>query len=100
MVDIAPRFAPAAASDDLVESPRSWSAGTIEFCRRHPLGTVGLALVLGMAVAGLAAEWIAPYSPTANDFAAMTEPPNWSVPMRCAQLGGSIMAAKSFAIGL
>jgi len=92
MVDIAPRFAPAAASDDLVESPRSWSAGTIEFCRRHPLGTVGLALVLGMAVAGLAAEWIAPYSPTANDFAAMTEPPSWAHLMGTDQFGRDLFS--------
>ena len=92
MVDIAPRFAPAAASDDLVESPRSWRAGTIEFCRPHPLGTVGLALVLGMAVAGLAAEWIAPYSPTANDFAAMTEPPSWAHLMGTDQFGRDLFS--------
>jgi peptide/nickel transport system permease protein len=92
MVDIAPRFAPAAASDDLVESPRSWRAGTIEFCRRQPLGTVGLALVLGMAVAGLAAEWIAPYSPTANDFAAMTEPPSWAHLMGTDQFGRDLFS--------
>ena len=30
------------------------------------------------AIAGLSADWIAPYSPTANDFAAMTEPPSWA----------------------
>ena len=35
-------------------------------------------IVLIMAVAGLSAELIAPYSPTANDFAAMTEPPSWA----------------------
>ena len=92
MVDIAPRFAPAAASDDLAESPRSWRAGAIEFCRRQPLGTVGLALVLGMAVAGLAAEWIAPYSPTANDFAAMTEPPSWAHLMGTDQFGRDLFS--------
>ncbi len=34
-------------------------------------------IVVITAIAGLSADWIAPYSPTANDFAAMTEPPSW-----------------------
>ena len=92
MVDIAPRYAPAAASDDLAESPRSWRTGTIKFCRRQPLGSVGLALVLVIAVAGLAAEWIAPYSPTANDFAAMTEPPSWAHLMGTDQFGRDLFS--------
>jgi peptide/nickel transport system permease protein len=92
MVDIAPRFAPAVASDDLAEIPRSWRAGTIKFCRRQPLGSVGLAIVLVMAVAGLAAEWIAPYSPTANDFAAMTEPPSWAHLMGTDQFGRDLFS--------
>src|SRR5262245_50649382 len=44
------------------------------FCRRQPLGTFGMVLVMIMAVAGLCAEWIAPSSPTANDRSVMTEP--------------------------
>src|SRR5712692_9247362 len=31
-----------------------------------------------LTVAGLSAEWIAPYNPTSNDFAVMTEPPSWA----------------------
>jgi peptide/nickel transport system permease protein len=96
MVDIAPRYALAAASDDLAESPRSWLTGTIKFCRRQPLGSVGLALVLVMAVAGLAAEWIAPYSPTANDFAAMTEPPSWAHLMGTDQFGRDLFSRLVF----
>ena len=92
MVDIAHRYAPAAASDDLAESPRSWRTGTIKFCRRQPLGSVGLALVLVIAVAGLAAEWIAPYSPTANNFAAMTEPPSWAHLMGTDQFGRDLLS--------
>jgi len=92
MVDIAPRYAPAAAIDDLAESPRSWRTGTIKFCRRQPLGSVGLALVLVMAVAGLAAEWIAPYSPMANDFAAMMEPPSWAHLMGTDQFGRDLFS--------
>jgi peptide/nickel transport system permease protein len=35
-------------------------------------------IVLIIAIAGLSANWIAPYNPTANDFAAMTEAPSWA----------------------
>jgi peptide/nickel transport system permease protein len=76
VVDLAPTYVATAA--EASESPRSWRAGIIRFCRREPLGTVGLVLVLVMALAGLSAEWIAPYSPTSNDFAVMTEPPSWA----------------------
>jgi len=80
VVDLAPPYVPTAA--DAAERPRSLRTGIIGFCRRQPLGTVGLLLVLVMAVAGLSAEWIAPYSPTSNDFAAMM------VGFSCAILGG------------
>jgi peptide/nickel transport system permease protein len=91
MVDIAPRYAPADV-DDVAERPRSWRAGVIGFCRRQPLGTVGLAVVLVMAVAGLSADWIAPYSPTSNDFAAMTEPPSWAHLMGTDQFGRDLFS--------
>lgn len=55
--------------------PTLW-VRALRFCRRQPLGTFGLALVLIIAVTGLFAEVLAPYNPTANDFAAMTEPPS------------------------
>jgi peptide/nickel transport system permease protein len=47
------------------------------FVRRQPLGTIGIVLVAIVAVAGIGADWLAPYPPTANDFAAMTQPPSW-----------------------
>jgi peptide/nickel transport system permease protein len=55
---------------------RSWLDSALAFARRQPLGTFGLIVVVIAAIAGLSAEWIAPYSPTANDFSAMTEPPS------------------------
>jgi peptide/nickel transport system permease protein len=55
--------------------PPLWSR-VLRFFRREPLGTFGLALVLIIAVTGLFAEELAPYNPTANDFAAMTEAPS------------------------
>ena len=88
-LDLAPYVATAA---EATERSRSWRAGIIRFCRRQPLGTVGLVLVLVMAVAGLLAEWIAPYSPTSNDFAAMTEPPSWAHLMGTDQFGRDLFS--------
>jgi peptide/nickel transport system permease protein len=90
VVDLAPTYVATAA--EASESPRSWRASIIRFCRREPLGTVGLVLVLVMALAGLSAEWIAPYSPTSNDFAAMTEPPSWAHLMGTDQFGRDLFS--------
>jgi peptide/nickel transport system permease protein len=51
-----------------------------------------LVLVVVMAAAGLSAEWIAPYSPTSNDFAAMTEPPSWAHLMGTDQFGRDLFS--------
>ena len=90
MVDITPSFAPEIL-DEAVETPRARSK-FLEFCRRQPLGTVGLVLVIVMAIAGLGAEWIAPYSPTSNDFSAMTEPPSWAHLMGTDQFGRDLFS--------
>jgi peptide/nickel transport system permease protein len=89
MVDLAPGFVPAV--DDAAESLRARSS-VVEFCRRQPLGTFGFALVVLMGILGLGAEWIAPYSPTANDFAAMTEPPSWAHIMGTDQFGRDLFS--------
>jgi peptide/nickel transport system permease protein len=90
MVDVAQPFAP----EVLDEAPETAGARSraLDFCRRQPLGTFGLVLVLVMAVAGLGAEWIAPYSPTANDFSAMTEPPSWAHIMGTDQFGRDLFS--------
>ena len=90
MVDLAPPFAPTA--EDSIEIQHSALTGALEFCRREPLGTVGLIVVIIMAASGLAAEWVAPYSPTANDFAAMTEPPSWAHIMGTDQFGRDLFS--------
>lgn len=73
-------YDPALASDaaGFVAIRQSPLAKALRFCRRQPLGTLGLVIVLVILFAGLTADWIAPYNPTANDFAAMTQPPSWS----------------------
>jgi peptide/nickel transport system permease protein len=45
-----------------------------------------------MAIAGLCADWIAPYSPTANDFAAMTEAPSWAHWLGTDQFGRDLLS--------
>ena len=45
-----------------------------------------------MAIAGLCADWFAPYSPTANDFAAMTEPPSWAHWLGTDQFGRDLLS--------
>jgi peptide/nickel transport system permease protein len=90
MADLTP--AHVSAVDTAAESPRPSREGIISFCRRQPLGTVGLVLVLVMAVAGLSAEWIAPYNPMSNDFAAMTEPPSWVHLMGTDQFGRDLFS--------
>ena len=90
MVDLAPPYVATAAA--AAESPRSLRAGIIGFCRRKPLGTVGLVVVMVMAAAGLSAEWIAPYSPTSNNFAAMTEAPSWAHLMGTDQFGRDLFS--------
>jgi peptide/nickel transport system permease protein len=80
-----------AALEGTVDAPPKRSS-ILDFCRREPLGTFGLVLVGVMAIAGLGAEWIAPYSPTANDFAAMTEPPSWAHIMGTDQFGRDLFS--------
>jgi peptide/nickel transport system permease protein len=62
------------------------------FCQRQPLGTFGMALVIIVAVAGLGANLIAPYTPTANDFAAMTEAPSWAHWLGTDQFGRDMLS--------
>jgi peptide/nickel transport system permease protein len=64
----------------------------LSFCVREPMGTLGLVIVLAMLLAGLGADWIAPYNPTSNDFTAMTEPPSWAHPLGTDQFGRDLLS--------
>ena len=68
-------FSPASA-DDAGARRASRTHRLLKFFRRELLGTFGLLLVVLMAVVGVSAELMAPYSPTANDFASMMEAPS------------------------
>ena len=82
----------AVADDDVLEIHRSFLSNALSFCRHQPLGTFGLVLVIVTLVAGVCAEWIAPYAPTANDFAAMTEPPSWEHLLGTDQFGRDLLS--------
>ncbi len=71
--------------------PPVWDR-VLRFCRRQPLGTFGLVLVLIIAVTGIFAEFLAPYNPTANDFAAMTESPSWEHLLGTDQFGRDLLS--------
>jgi len=78
--------------DDAIELRRSPWRATLHFCRREPLGAFGMLIVLVMAITGLFAEVLAPYSPTANDFAAMTEAPSWTHWLGTDQFGRDLLS--------
>ncbi|MDR3531102.1 MAG: ABC transporter permease [Rhodopila sp.] len=85
-----------AATPAIAEATREvrrtpWGA-ILSFCQREPLGAFGMAIVIIMAVAGFSAELIAPYSPTANDFAVMTEPPSWAHWLGTDQFGRDLLS--------
>jgi peptide/nickel transport system permease protein len=66
------------AFDEVAALRRSLLERVLGFIRRERLGTIGVLIVAIVALAGIGADWIAPYPPTANDFAAMTEAPSWA----------------------
>src|SRR5579864_1566220 len=77
--------------DALDLRPSLWSRA-VRFCHRQPLGTFGLVLVVIIAITGIFAEELAPYSPTANDFAAMTESPSWDHLLGTDQFGRDLLS--------
>src|SRR5437763_881297 len=87
-------------------SHRSFPARVVYFVRRQPVGSIGLFLVLVFGLAGIFADWLAPYNPTSNDFASMTEPPSLAHWLGTDQLGRDLLsrilfgARTAFVVGL
>jgi peptide/nickel transport system permease protein len=93
MADLAPTpTAAAALTDDGYIAPRGIGSAVRRFVRRQPVGTLGIVIVALFGLAGLLADWVAPYNPTANDFAAMTEAPSWAHWLGTDQLGRDILS--------
>jgi peptide/nickel transport system permease protein len=92
VTNVSPIDFSAADADNAVVARPSRFRRAREFCRQEVLGTLGLVLVLVMALTGLLAELIAPYSPTANDFGAMMEAPSVSHLLGTDQFGRDLLS--------
>jgi peptide/nickel transport system permease protein len=96
----------AALAEDHGIAPRGIFAVSWSFLRRQPVGTIGIVLVVLFGLAGIFANAISPYNPTANDFSAMTEPPSWAHWLGTDQLGRDLLsrilfgARTAFIVGL
>lgn len=71
---------------------RSLASVVLGFVRRQPLGTFGLAIVLVILLAGLGADWIAPFDPEENDFNSMMQAPSWVHLLGTDQVGRDIFS--------
>jgi peptide/nickel transport system permease protein len=106
MTDLAPTPTGPLFADDAYVAPRGLYSAVAHFVRRQPIGSIGIVIVAVFGLAGLLADVIAPYSPTANDFAAMTEAPSWAHWLGTDQLGRDILtrilfgARTAFLVGL
>lgn len=79
-------------ASDKIEARSGLRLRLLGFCRRERLGTFGLIIVIVMAVCGFSADLIAPYNPTSNDFAAMTEAPSWAHWLGTDQFGRDLLS--------
>jgi peptide/nickel transport system permease protein len=70
---------------------RSWVISFLSRLRHHPLGMLGLTGIVLFLVLALFGRWIAPYSPTAQDFAIM-QSPTLSHPFGTDSLGRDILS--------
>jgi peptide/nickel transport system permease protein len=96
MTIIAPNRIADQPIEEATERKRSLLRFAVDFCRRQPLGTFGLAIVLVMFAAGAAAGWISPFDPEENDFNAMMEAPSWVHLLGTDQLGRDIFSRLVF----
>ena len=81
-----------AGVDDVAARRSTRIRRILRFCHRELLGTFGLLLVLVIAITGIFAELIAPYSPTANDFGAMMEAPSATHLLGTDQFGRDLLS--------
>jgi peptide/nickel transport system permease protein len=88
----APNPASSIALDEVVGLRRSRRARLVDFVRHQPLGTIGMVMVGIVAVAGIGADWIAPYDPTSNDFAVMIQAPSWAHWLGTDQFGRDVFS--------
>ena len=66
-----------AAAPELDYGQRKARHPVIEFARTQPTGMAGLVFIIALFIAGLFAEFVAPYDPLALDYGAMLAAPSW-----------------------
>lgn len=86
-------------STDIADEPwrqRTPLGRVLDFCRRKPLGAIGLLIVVVFAVAGICADWIAPFDPEENDFSSMMMAPSFAHWLGTDQFGRDIFSRLVF----
>jgi peptide/nickel transport system permease protein len=95
MAVITPTTAPADDTEALLRQ-HTFLARALNFARRKPLGTIGLIIVVVFALAGIFADWIAPFDPEENDFASMMFAPSFTHWLGTDQFGRDIFSRLVF----
>jgi peptide/nickel transport system permease protein len=85
-----------AAEADALSRANAPLARALNFCRRKPLGVIGLAIVIVIALAGGFADWIAPFDPEENDFNTMMMAPSLAHLLGTDQFGRDIFSRLVF----
>lgn len=87
---------PTPAGTEVLAAPYTARHGIVfhvrDFFRRQPVGSVGMVVVLIFLLAGIFADVLAPYNPTANDLMSMTEPPSWAHWLGTDQVGRDVFS--------
>jgi peptide/nickel transport system permease protein len=76
--------------------PQTRLSKVLAFCRRKPLGVVGLLIVVVIVIAGVCADWIAPFDPEENDFSSMMMAPSFAHWLGTDQFGRDIFSRLVF----
>ncbi|MFI5033493.1 MAG: ABC transporter permease [Reyranellales bacterium] len=95
MAVITPTTVPADDTEALLRQ-HTFLARALNFARRKPLGTIGLIIVVVFALAGIFADWIAPFDPEENDFASMMFAPSFTHWLGTDQFGRDIFSRLVF----
>ncbi len=96
MTAITPAPESTLATADDAWRPRTRLNKVLDFCRRKPLGVIGLVIVVTFAIAGGFADWIAPFDPEENDFASMMMAPSFVHLLGTDQFGRDIFSRLVF----
>lgn len=101
-------MAATSSSDQTPAATVPWyrRGSVLGFMRSQPLGALGLAIIVIIAIAAVFADYVAPYDPEAMDLMANLAPPSWQHPFGTDSLGRDILsriiygARTALAIGL